>query len=198
MSKHINRISGKCWSLILVSCLLTTGCMPALFLAGAATGAVILTEQRDAKTILHDMQIAPQAKALFDEAPEFRGQSSLQFHSHNQNLLITGQISSIPLQKRIDTLAKSLSRAKHVFNQTRVTPRREQHHDLKDTWITTQVKTLLVAKKDVQSTNIKIVTHDKVVYLMSSLPKSQLDIAAYIVSQMQGVKKVVEIIEKQT
>ena len=167
--------------------------MPTLFLAGAAAGGAVLYDQRDPKTILHDVQLAPQAREIFAQAKEFRGQSALQFHSYNQNLLITGEVSSIALQQRVSELAHKVPLAKHIFNQTQVTAKKKDHHDLKDTWIATQARSLLLSKKGIRSNDFKIVAHNKIVYLMGNNNESKMHLAAGTLSKMHDVKKVVEI-----
>ncbi len=170
-------------------------CMPTVFIAGAAAGGAVLYDQRDQGTILNDLQLTSKAKKAFINAPEFKKQSSLHFHSYNQNLLITGQVSNIELLNRIDEIGQNITQAKTVYNQAHVTGRKIQPSSTKDTWITTKVKTMLLAEKGLRSNDFKVVTENNVVYLMGLTSKSKADLAARITSQVDGVTKVVKLIE---
>ena len=150
----------------LLACTCVTGCAPSVFVAGAAAGGAVIYDPRDQTTMLNDLKLDKKAQKIFAEAPEFSKQSSLHFHSYNQNLLITGQVSSIALQNRIDELSKTIPGANMVYNQTRATAQREDSTTIKDTWITTKVKTMLLAEKGLRSNDFKIITDNRIVYLM--------------------------------
>ncbi|WP_240635277.1 BON domain-containing protein [Lysobacter enzymogenes] len=59
-----------------------------------------------------------------------------------------------------------------------------------DTWITTKVKTELMATSGVPGTDIKVETVNGVVKLSGSVDKAQADKAASIARNIDGVKKV--------
>lgn len=186
------------WLSLILASLLTTACAPAVFIAGAAVGGAILYDHRDQKTMIHDVQLVNRAKRLFAHAPEFHKQSDLHFASYNRTLLITGQVSSVALQRRVNLLSSRLTLAKTVYNQTRVTPRRRRNNSVKDGWITAQVKVKLLAENQLRSNDLKIVTDNNVVYLMGLTSKRQADLAAQLASNVDGVTRVVKLIEIET
>ncbi|MEH6421443.1 BON domain-containing protein [Pseudomonas sp. CGJS7] len=59
-----------------------------------------------------------------------------------------------------------------------------------DTWITTKVKTELMASSEVAGTDISVETVNGVVKLSGSVDKTQADKAASIAKNIDGVKKV--------
>jgi osmotically-inducible protein OsmY len=182
----------------LLVCACVTGCAPSVFVAGAAAGGAVIYDPRDQTTMLNDLKLDKKAQKIFAETPEFSKQSSLHFHSYNQNLLITGQVSSIALQNRIDELSKTIPGANMVYNQTRATAQREDSTTIKDTWITTKVKSMLLAEKGLRSNDFKIITDNRIVYLMGLASQHNTDIAARIASQVDGVAKVITLVETIT
>jgi osmotically-inducible protein OsmY len=185
----------KSLTIIVLTCFLTISCIPTMFAAGATAGGAILYDQRDNKAMLNDMKLAPQAKHVFSQAPEFEKQSALNFHSYNQTLLITGQVSTPELQKHIDEVSKSIPLAKKVYNQTQVTDHRTTKTNTKDTWITTKAKTMLLAKKGLRSNNFKVITENQVVYLLGMASQSQTAAATHVISKIAGVSKVISLVE---
>ncbi|WP_394537319.1 BON domain-containing protein [Lysobacter enzymogenes] len=66
----------------------------------------------------------------------------------------------------------------------------DSQQPVSDTWITTKVKTELMATGGVPGTDIKVETVNGVVKLSGSVNKTQADKAASIARNIDGVKKV--------
>ena len=64
-----------------------------------------------------------------------------------------------------------------------------------DTWITTKVKTKMLANNSIEAYRIKVVTENGVVYLMGLVTKEEADRAAELARKTAGVQKVVRIFE---
>jgi osmotically-inducible protein OsmY len=65
----------------------------------------------------------------------------------------------------------------------------------KDTWITTKVKANMLAEKNLNSGQIKVVTEDGAVYLMGIVTKHQSRVASDVARRVTGVKRVVTLFE---
>ena len=64
-----------------------------------------------------------------------------------------------------------------------------------DSWITTKVKAVLAAASGLNSSTLKVVTENKVVYLMGLTTRSQGKLAAEEARTVAGVEKVVKLFE---
>ena len=64
-----------------------------------------------------------------------------------------------------------------------------------DTYITSKVKTNLIAEKDFPASAIKVVTEASTVYLMGIVTQKEANLAAEIARNVDGVKKVVKVFE---
>ena len=62
-------------------------------------------------------------------------------------------------------------------------------------WITTKVKTVLLAASDVPSLRVKVVTENSVVYLMGLLTPEEADRTAKATADIEGVERVVRLFE---
>ena len=64
-----------------------------------------------------------------------------------------------------------------------------------DTWLSTKLKTKLLANKEIKSRQIKVVTENGIVYLMGIVSRADSDHIAAIASQTTGIRKVVKVFE---
>jgi osmotically-inducible protein OsmY len=64
-----------------------------------------------------------------------------------------------------------------------------------DTYLTTRVKTRMMADSEVTARNIKVVTENGVVYLMGILDRAEADRAVEVVQSVFGVQKIVKVFE---
>ncbi len=115
--------------------------------------------------------------------------------SYAQVVLLVGEVPKAELKDRAATIAAKVSGVKTIYNQITIGLPISAATKTKDTWITTQVKSILLVTSGVPSGDIKVVTENGVVYLMGILTKEQGDAAAKAVSKASGVQKIVKIFE---
>jgi osmotically-inducible protein OsmY len=65
----------------------------------------------------------------------------------------------------------------------------------KDTWITTKVKSSMIATKGLSSSQIKVVTENGTVFLMGIVTRAQGDAASDVARRVNGVQNVVTLFE---
>lgn len=175
-------------------CLVLPGCMPAIFVAGAATSAVIY-DQRNTKTIVEDRDLTFQVQHKFDNDPELRDKSHVSITSFNRIALLLGQVPTAELREKAEAIAKSNSNVKMLYNEITVENPISNMAKTNDAWITTKVKTVLAAASGLNSANLKIVTENKVVYLMGLTSRTQGQLATDKTRTVTGVEKVVKLFE---
>ena len=64
-----------------------------------------------------------------------------------------------------------------------------------DTWLSTKVKTKLIADKEIKSSTVKVITENSVIYLMGLVTHTTADKAAHIASKTGGASRVVKVFE---
>jgi osmotically-inducible protein OsmY len=89
----------------------------------------------------------------------------------------------------------SIKDVKRVYNQLEVHSSLSLVQQSNDTLVTSKVKSMMLATKKLHSTQIKVVTENKVVYLMGIVTRVQASLAASTASHITGVSKVVEVFE---
>ena len=122
-------------------------------------------------------------------------QSHINVVSFNGIILLTGQVASNPLRLKAGETASSVRKVRQVFNEIQVQGKTSLLSRTNDSWLTTKVKSVLLANKDIDSGRIKIVTEDGIVYMLGLLSQAEADRAAREISTISGVQKVVKAVE---
>lgn len=179
--------------LILIS-LNLQGC---IFVAGAAAGAAgiaVVYDHRKLEQITQDQKIS---KDIYDKYRDDLQLASPTTHiditTFNQVVLLTGQTVTPNLVKKADALARNTPNVKKVYNEITVKGPSSSLTRASDTWVTTKIKTQMLATKGLKSGSIKVVTENGSVYLMGIVTHQQADIAVDIARQISGVQRVVKI-----
>ena len=82
-----------------------------------------------------------------------------------------------------------------VHNELTVAGKTSYLSRTNDSWLTTKVKSAMAAAESADSTRIKVVTENGVVYLMGLVTREEADAAADIARHIQGVQKIVKVFE---
>lgn len=175
--------------------LMLTGCV---FVAGAAAGAAgiaVVYDHRRFEKIIEDQRIANDVSDKIRANAELRSNSNIEVSCFNKIILLTGQVATEELKKQAGQIARSLPEASHVYNQLSVKGSLSAIAEASDTWITTKVKTQMLAEKGLKSGTIKVVTESSTVYLMGIVSKKQADMAVQIARRVTGVQRVVKIFQ---
>lgn len=171
------------------------GCVPAAFVVGAAAGGAVVYDNRDMQTIMQDRNLTFQAQQKIDQAPEFKDKANVSIATFNHIVLLVGQVPTEELRKKAEDIVKACGNSKVIHNEIVIDQPISKAIRTNDAWITTKVKARLMAERGLNSTQIKIVTEDGVVYMMGIVTHSQGDIATEKTKETEGVSKVVKLFE---
>lgn len=175
--------------------LLLPGCIPAVFVAGAAAGGAIIYDHRDTKTRFNDRDATFQIQNRLDSDQELAQKTHLSVVVFNRIGLLVGQTPSEELRQHAETTAKANSQIKVLYNEITIGSPISRTQITNDTWITTKVKTTLLATPGLSSTNLKVLTENNTVYLMGLVTHTQADLATAKTKTVAGVEKIVKIFE---
>ncbi len=176
-------------------CLPLSGCIPAAFVAGAGATGAIVYDKRSVKTMVQDRDMTNAVLKVISRDPDLSEQSHITIASFNHVMLLAGQAPTDALRVRAYQIASEAPNVKRIYNQITVEQPLSKKDQANDAWITTKVKSAIVAQKGLNSSQIKVVTENKIVYLMGILTPGQADLAATVASQVSGIEKVVKIFE---
>lgn len=187
--------------IISVICLIAIlqGCV--VFLGGAAIGAAtasaVLYDQRKTKTIVSDENISYQVTQALQADHAIASQCHVGVTAYNQVVLLVGQAPTQELKDQISTAPKTVPGITKLYNEVTLEAPSTNLVQTSDTWVTTKVKSYLLAAKGLSSGQFKVVTENGTVYLMGLVTHGQADLAVEQARQVEGVQKVVTVFEYQ-
>jgi osmotically-inducible protein OsmY len=113
-------------------------------------------------------------------------------------VLLTGEANTPEIRQQAEEAAHTVADITQVYNQLTIQGPSSSLSRTSDSWITTKIKTQMLATKGLQSGTIKVVTENGAVYLMGIVSRDQADTSVNIARQVSGVQKVVKIFQYKT
>jgi len=183
--------------ILLLLCLLLhlPGCASILV---ATTGDQPLDQnpgRRTLGTMVEDQAIETKIKVNLRKADDAFSEDHLSITSFNGIVLLTGQVRSEALKKQAESIAITIKKVRKVHNELSVAGPTSYVARSNDAWLTTKIKTNMIATKGFPSNRTKVVTESGVVYLMGLLSRAEAEQAINIARQIYGVQRIVKIIE---
>ncbi|MBZ9611383.1 division/outer membrane stress-associated lipid-binding lipoprotein [Rheinheimera maricola] len=170
------------------------GCAAAV-VAGGATAVTSANDRRTLGAQIDDKNVVLKAvRALSDDAATAEG-SNINVTSYNGVLLLTGQTASEAIRQRAEELTRSIDGVRNVQNQIRLGNNTAMTTRTRDGWISTKVKTQLLADKQVSGLNIKVVTENAEVFLLGLVNEQEAAKAVDIARHVDGVSRVIKAFE---
>jgi osmotically-inducible protein OsmY len=181
--------------LILFLALSLEACLPAAFVAGAAAGGTVVYDRRSSQTMLDDQNIAYNGQARLDQNEDLKGKTHISAVSFNHSLLLVGQAKTPELRTLAVASMQSLPKIKNIHNEITIGNPISNQQKATDAWITTKVKSVLLASKGLEATQIKVVTENGTVFLMGIVKHRQAQTAIMKIKNLDGINKIVKVFE---
>ncbi len=151
--------------------------------------------RRTMGTAIDDSQIETIAYVNLKKAHADIKSAPITVTSYNRVVLLTGQIRNNELRQLAGETIAKLSKVRQVHNELQVQAPISFFATIGDAWISSKIKTKLLANKEIRSNRLKIVTENGTVHLMGLIGRSEAEKAADIARTTSGVQKVVLAIE---
>jgi osmotically-inducible protein OsmY len=142
-----------------------------------------------------DESIETKAKVNINAADDGYDDAHLSIVSYNGFVLVAGQVPSEALKALATDVVREIEDVRRIYNELEVGPVTGAGTRTNDTWITTQVKSKLLASSDTPGTRVKVVTENSVVYLMGLLTEEEGDRVALEAAEVSGAARVVKLFE---
>jgi osmotically-inducible protein OsmY len=146
-------------------------------------------------TIIDDQGVESLARqALYDADPRFES-AHLAIVCFDGVLLLAGEVESEDMIDLAQRTVQQVRTVRVVHNALSVSGPISVVARSNDTWLTTKVKTKLIADQRIDADRIKVVTENSVVYLMGKVPRQQADYAVETTGTVGGITKIVKVFE---
>ena len=180
-------------SALFLSVVLLQGCA-GLFIAGAATTASVATDNRTIKEQLSDKNLSLEATGLVNKSP-FQYNMRVNAVTYNGKILLIGQAKDTQINQMFEKQIKEMKGINTVYNQIRIRPLLTFTQINNDSWITTKVKSSLLAKSELNGIKISVFTEAEEVFLVGFVTEEQGDLATEVARNIIGVKGVIKVFE---
>lgn len=182
----------RLFPLLAVICggLMLQGCIGAAVIGSAAVATKSATDSRTVGQQVDDGTLEARVSAALNQDKNITGKARIITTAYQGNVLLTGQSPDLSWADRAKQLAADVEGTNVVYNEVRQGEPVDLGTASKDTWITTKVKSKILASDTVKSSSVKVITENGEVFLLGVLTKQEGDAAAKIASETDGVRKV--------
>ena len=164
-------------------------------------GCTGINEHRTTGTFIEDFSIERKVARFIKNDSALKDQTHVNATSYNEVLLLTGQVPTEKLRQIIIDNAGRVSKVKKIHDFLTIAAPSSMISRTNDSYLTTKVKTHILAsvifkkEKNIKVDRIKVVTENSVVFLLGVVSKKQANIASQIARKTPGVQKVVRLWE---
>lgn len=177
--------SGRCIAFLLCMTMILTACVSEVW-----NGASFIYDRHELIKKVNDYQILMNTnKLLFLDNQLRSSECFLDIAVFHRDILIAGNLPSEALLRLAKLRLRQLKGYRALYNEIKVRP--IPINSLSDTWITTKIRSRILADDSIDPKTFKIVTIDKVVYIMGDIMRDEarrvIDIARHTTEVMEVV-----------
>jgi len=166
----------------LTATMMLSACVAPVVVAGAAGGASVANDHRSNEAMLDDEVIEAKAKDAIYADPDRAKRVHINVTSYNRVVLLTGEALSKAEQDTVIDIVRNLDKVRRVHNEIRIADLTDFKSRANDSWITSKVKSQMIATEGFPSTRVKVVTENGTLFLMGLVTKDIGNQAAAIAS----------------
>ncbi len=193
MKPTLNVMSIARTSVLAGTFALLTACIPAAIGVITVTAIDLIKERRTMGTIIDDnlAEVSIKREVLKDKDLGLGVHVSVT--ALNGVVLLSGEVASEAQKSKIEDIANSYQGVAQVVNQLELAGKSSLTSRANDSLITAKVKTELVRNKQVDSTNIKVITERGVVHLLGIVTPVEGETAVELAKKVSGVSRIIKV-----
>ncbi|WP_298624167.1 BON domain-containing protein [uncultured Legionella sp.] len=180
---------GRFTLLLLLIAFSISGCVGTLW-----TGASLLYDRHDVYKKLNDYNLLAEVNKVLAVHRTFNNSRCvLDLAAFNGDILIAGHVPSDELLDELKQRLATLKNYRRLFNYVKVM--QVSSNSVQDSWITTKIRSQIFADDSIDPDTFKIITSDRIVYLMGDVKPDQAAKVIKIARFTRGVEKVVNMMK---
>jgi osmotically-inducible protein OsmY len=144
---------------------------------------------------IDDFQIEVAIGVNIKKAHPLLESAHVNVNSYNGVVLLTGEVPSDEMRSLAGDTARNFRGVRQVHNELQIMGPTSFLSRTNDGWLSTKVRSKLLADETIDSGKIKVITENSVVYLMGIVTPELADKAASVASTTRGIRKVVKVFE---
>lgn len=178
--------------LSITAILLLPGCIGQIW-----TGVSLVYDRHNVYKQVNDFRLdAAIGRALYKDQ-QFKGKKcSLDYAVLNGDVLLVGYLPNDELRQELKNRVEKVQGVRRYFLEIGVGVPND--NGLEDDWITAKVRSKIFADSSINPKAFKVVTYDRVVYLMGDVFPEQANRVIHYARNCTGVKRVVKLFKYYT
>ncbi|EXU74251.1 division/outer membrane stress-associated lipid-binding lipoprotein [Erwinia papayae] len=174
---------------VVFTALMLQGCVAAV-IGSAAVATKTASDPRTVGTQVDDGTLELRVSNALSKDQQIKTDAHIVATAYQGKVLLTGQAPDATLASRAKQITMGVDGATEVYNEIRTSDKASFGTASSDTWITTKVRSQLLASDQVKSSNVKVTTENGEVFLLGLVTDAEGKAAADIASRVSGVKHV--------
>jgi osmotically-inducible protein OsmY len=180
------------WMLKIIFCLAMISSLPGCTTV-ITSGAQAAYGHHDIQNSVQDNMLAVHVDREVHWYTNKYKESNVAVSVFNNTVVLTGEVPTQALHDELTPLVKKVPGVTEVYNLTATSNPVSSLTQLSDSWITTKIKTHIIAEIELDPSKIKVITENGTVYLIGIVFPDQAEIATDIARSTTGVQDVVKI-----
>ncbi|WP_028381459.1 BON domain-containing protein [Legionella cherrii] len=181
-----------CFALLLIFVLCLSGCIGSLW-----TGATMVYDRHDVYKKLDDYNLFLKVNNAITVDNAFKNNSCvIDIAIFNGDVLVAGHVPTAEMLAELQRRLATVKGYRRLFNQVRVSS--SGPNSMQDSWITAKIRSQIFADGSIDPNAFKVVTSDRVVYLMGDVHQEQAEKVINMARQTSDVARVVKILKYYT
>ena len=172
-----------------------SSCVAAGIIAASVATVDIIHDRRTVGEYIDDNTIELTARNIINKDKQVRKSTHIKSVSWNGILLITGEIENEEIKQQLVNELAKIKGVRQVVDETNILGKSKLSTRSRDAWISSKVKSKLIAKTGLDANRVKVVTTRKSVYLMGIVTRAEAERATDTARSVKGVERVVKVFE---
>lgn len=176
-------------AILVISSFLLSSCI-----SGMWTSASMVYDRHNVYKKITDYQLgSTSVQALYVDNKFKAPDCVIDVTVFKENILLAGHLPSAELKEEAQARVISVIKNKRIYNELRIS--NQKNNTLQDSWITTKIRSKILADSSIDPNTFKITTTDNIVYILGEMQAEQAQKVIDIARNVSGVEKVVKIIQ---
>ena len=159
------------------------------------TSVDMARDRRTVGTYVDDNAVEIKIRRAINRDPGIGKDTNVSVTSMNGIVLLTGETPLHEQSSRAVNIAQNYSEVRSVVNQITITEKSGITSRSRDSWLTSKVKTRLLATRNLRAGDIKVVTERGNVYLLGMVSPVEGEIAVNATKKVRGISRIVKVFE---
>ena len=173
--------------LLLVFTVCLTGCITDVW-----TGASLVYDRHNIYKQISDFQLdADASRALYNDKVFKRSDCAIDLAIINGDILLAGHVPTVELRQEAAKRVSALNGYRRIIDQLAISS--ITSNAMLDNWITTKIRSQILADSNIDPHQFKVVTSEQIVYLMGDVIPAQATRVIHLARTCAGVKRVVKL-----